>query len=149
MGRADLDERADGEVWNALKVCFAEARSSQHSSFVFLTGTSGVGKTKIASDIGREVALVVVIPTIATPGSTFVSAPYRHLIQLVDEISDAAKQADSQHRFKRYQQCAVIYFAHMILSHLEFVVEVCEYAYRKQKVRDRGRLLEIAIRAQC
>src|SRR5690554_2018736 len=46
MDRADVHERADNEVWSQILLCFTEARTSDKSSFVFLTGTSGVGKSK-------------------------------------------------------------------------------------------------------
>lgn len=139
-----LDVADGGEacrrIWRALGPSFTLAEEKR-KSMVLVTGTSGVGKSKTASDIGRKHALVVQVPAVRQDDWT---PPYKSLVKKLGKLSKAANEDQGQ--LADLQDQALGMYGHLLASYLEWVVRVLKKAEAEGCRREQ--MQELAMRAQ-
>lgn len=114
------------EVWAQVQAN-TSAEDRQAHGIMLVTGTSGVGKTKVAHDIGMRCALVVLAPASTYDAFTH---PYRLLMERLERMEE---QMLSERKVAwASTNPAVAMFCHLLVSYVEWAAEVIETAMAMQ-----------------
>lgn len=135
-------------VWKQLRQSLTA--TAQRSSMLLLTGAPGTGKTKVAFDIGREYAFVVMVHV---GGQSDLTAPWQLLRDVTKRLQAQSRRTGEQPIHSANNRSSVAALMLLLSCHLEWATMVYRAAMddiqrSSDDAADERVLREVALRAQ-
>jgi hypothetical protein len=133
-------------VWDAMKMSLSG--QAQTGRMVLVTGTSGMGKTKTAYDVGMQHEACVIIMRVCERDSA--TKPWEACFRFIRELLHTAPRGQDSHNAQVERETIKTVLLYLIAAHLEWVVDICEALAKEVTVGTitPQQLREVILRAQ-